>query len=211
MKLCACLVAVGVSVSLQAQAISSDHAFSVKDDIAMVRFSDPSSEPDVPGSDVARRSPDGKYLAIVTTKGLLESDQIESDVTVFRIKEVFDFLQGEEQLPIPRVIATIVSFPHREQTMAYAPVIKDLRWSPDMTSVYFRGESLQGAYRLYVARLDGSGFHAVTPADQSVDRYDVVTNTIAYKASEVGKDEGLASDASRHVTGQVIHARGSMI
>ena len=208
MKLCACLVAVGVSVSLQAQAISSDHAFSVKDDIAMVRFSDPSSEPGVPGSDVARRSPDGKYLAIVTTKGLLESDQIESDVTVFRIKEVFDFLQGEEQLPIPRVIATIVSFPHREQTMAYAPVIKDLRWSPDMTSVYFRGESLQGAYRLYVARLDGSGFHAVTPADQSVDRYDVVTNTIAYKASEVGKDEGLASDTinadARAVTGERI-------
>src|ERR1700723_2670569 len=208
MKLCACLVAVGVAVSPQAQAISPDHAFSVKDDIAMVRFSDPSSEPGDPGSDVARCSPDGKYIVVVTTKGLLESDQIESDVTVFRLQAISDFLKGEDRPPRPRVIATIVSFPHREQTMAYAPVIKDLRCSPDMTSVYFRGESLRGAYQLYVARLDGSEFHALTPADQSVDRYDVVTNTIAYKASEVGKDEGLANDAinadARAVTGEGI-------
>jgi dipeptidyl aminopeptidase/acylaminoacyl peptidase len=208
MKLCAYVIVIGIVVSSQAYASSQDHAFSVKDDIAMVRFSDPTSDPDTPGSNEARRSPDGNYIAVVTTKGLLESDRIESDVSVFRLKEVSDYLKGAEQAPKRRVVATIVSFPHREQTMAYAPVIKDLRWSPDMTSVYFRGESVQGAYQLYTAKLDGSGFHALTPSNQSVDRYDVVTGTIAYKASELGAEQGPSSDRinadARAVTGERI-------
>ena len=106
---------------------------------------------------MAKLSPDGDYVAIVTTKGLLESDQIESNLSVFRLKETFAFLEGAGLPPQPRVIASIVSYPHREQTTAYAPVIKDLRWSSDGMGIYFRGENGAGAYQLYLAKLDGSG------------------------------------------------------
>lgn len=205
MKLCVYIAVTGVTLLHQADAISQDHRFSVKDDIAMVRFSDPSPEPNIPSSNVARCSPDGRYIAVVTTKGLLESDRIESEVIVFRLKEISDFLQGRVESPKPRVIAAIVSFPHREQTVAYAPVIKDLRWSADMTSVYFRGENLQGAYQLYLAKLDGSGFRALSPAHESIDRFDIVGRTILYKSSEFGKDEDAPTDAinrdARAVTG----------
>src|SRR5260370_1041149 len=152
----------------------------------MVRFSEPSSDPDVPGSEIARTSPNGDYVAIVTTKGLLESDQIESDLSVFRLKDTFALLEGAGLPLLPRVIASIVSYPHREQTAAYAPVIKDLRWSTDGRGIYFRGENGAGAYQLYLAKLDGSGCHALTPPNQSVDRFDVVNSTIVYKASMLG-------------------------
>ncbi|RXH58215.1 putative acylaminoacyl-peptidase [Granulicella sibirica] len=159
------------------------HSFSVKDDIAMVRFSDPSFDPAIVGSEIARPSPHGDYVAIVTTKGLLATDEVESDLTVFRMKELSAFLDGEGTRPQPRIVASIVSYPHREQTISYAPVIKDLRWSPDGKGIYFRGENGSGAYQLYLARADGSGSHALTPADQSVDRFDVVADTVVYKVS----------------------------
>jgi hypothetical protein len=98
---------------------------------------------------------------LVTTKGLLDSDQIESDISVFDLEEIFAFLNdATREPPKPRVIATVISFPHREEANAYAAVIKDLRWSPDSTSVYFKGENPTGAYQLYVAKLDVSEFHA---------------------------------------------------
>jgi dipeptidyl aminopeptidase/acylaminoacyl peptidase len=187
---------------------AQDHRFSVKDDIAMTRFSEPSSDADVPGSETAKLSPDGVYVAIVTTKGLLESDQIESDLSVFRLKEVSAFLEGAGPAPQPHVIASVVSYPHREQTVAYAPVIKDLRWSVDGRGIYFRGENASGAYQLYLAKLDGSGFQSLTPANQSVDRFDVVNSTIVYKASMLNGKHGSPSNA---INADALVATGSRI
>src|SRR6266702_2234453 len=96
--------AIGLAALSPVAAIAQEHPFSVKDDIAMARFSEPSSDPDVPGSEMAKPSPDGDYVAIVTTKGLLASDQIASDLSVFRLKEVSAFLEGAAPRPQPRVI-----------------------------------------------------------------------------------------------------------
>jgi len=182
--------AIGFAALSILPARAQDHRFSVKDDIAMVRFSEPSSEPGVLGSETAKPSPDGDYVAIITTKGLLASDQIESDLSVFRLKEVSAFLEGAAPRPQPRVIASIISYPHREQTTAYAPVIKDLRWSSDSKGIYFRGENRSGAYQLYLAKVDGSRLQTLTPANRSVDRFDVVNSAIVYKSSILGEKHG---------------------
>jgi dipeptidyl aminopeptidase/acylaminoacyl peptidase len=190
MNLCVRFAAIGFAALSLLTASAQDHRFSVKDDIAMVRFSNPSSDPDVLGSETAKPSPDGEYVAIVTTKGLLESDQIESDLSVFRLNEISAFFEGAGPPPERRVIASIASYPHREKATAYAPVIQDLRWSSDGRGIYFRGENGAGAYQLYLAKLDGSGFQALTPANQSVDRFDVARSTIVYKASIRGDKHG---------------------
>ena len=173
------------------RAYSQDHLFTVKDDIAMTRFSDPLPDHSVAGSEHVRPSPDGKHIAVVTTKGLLDSDQVESDISVFDLAEVSAFLNdAARQPPQPCVIATIISFPHREEANAYAAVIKDLRWSPDSTSVYFKGEGATGAYQLYVAKLDVSGgFHALTPATESVGRFDLARDLLVYTASQPSEDK----------------------
>lgn len=206
MKPCMRWAAIGIAVLPLARASSQDSSFSVKDDIAMVRFSDPLPNHSIPGSENVRPSPDGRHFAVVTTKGLLNSDQIESDISIFDLKETSAFLNdATRQPPQPRVIAAIVSFPHREEANAYAPVIKDLRWSPDMTSVYFKGENSNGAYQLYVAKLDGSGFHALTPDNDSVGRFDVTKDLVVYTASQPSEDsivhgESINSD-SQVITG----------
>ena len=71
MKSAARLAAIAIAAALPALLNAQEHAFSVKDDIAMVRFSDPSELATEPGSNIVHTSPDGEHYAIVTTKGLL--------------------------------------------------------------------------------------------------------------------------------------------
>jgi len=166
--------------------IAQEHNFSVKDDIAMVRFSDPTADLDNPVSDNAKTSPDGKHVAVVTTRGILASDQIESTVSVFDLNSVDRFLNEATRPPRPRAVATVVSYPHREQLDAYAPVIKDLLWSGDSSHIYFRGESHDGGYQLFEANTDGSGFRSFTSSSEDVDRFEGAGDTIVYTSSRVG-------------------------
>jgi dipeptidyl aminopeptidase/acylaminoacyl peptidase len=172
-------------VTACAGASNQVHPFTVKDDIAMVRFSEPFSEPDLLGSDIAPQSPDGKYFAVVTSRGLLESDQIESRILIFSRDRVRAFMRSapSSQSFTPRVVATVVGTMRQGGAVPYAKVIEDLRWSTDMTRIYFKGVGPSGAYQIYEAKIDGSGFRALTPAKWSVDRYDVQKDTIAYTAS----------------------------
>lgn len=184
-----CLCISLVMVTAVSECSAQDRPFTVRDDISMVRFSDPLPNHGIPGSENVSRSPDGKHFAVVTTKGLLDSDQIESDIILFDRDEISAFLNDvSNQPPKPRVIASIISFPHREEANAYAPVIKDLHWAPDAANVYFKGEALTGTYRLYVAKIDGSGFHALTSESISVGRFDVAKDLIVFTASQPQKD-----------------------
>jgi len=188
---------------------SQDHPFSVKDDIAMVRFSDPSAEDEAPDSIPATNSPDGKYVAIVTTRGLLESNEVESAISIFELEEVRNAVNNPTRiLPKPLVIASITSFPHREQTVPYAPVIKDVRWSENGRYIYFRGEDREGAYQLYQVSTDGRGLRTLTPTTQSVDRFDLTRGAIVYTATMPGSAHrsqvGFINEDARDVTGMRI-------
>ncbi|WP_263408852.1 hypothetical protein [Terriglobus tenax] len=168
-------------------ALSQQRAFSVVDDIAMVRFSDPSPEESDAAAKSASMSPDGRHIAVVTTRGLLDSNRIESRISVFAVSDIQRLLRDPLQKSIqPRLVATIASFPHHEQTVPYAPVIKDLRWSANGKLLYFRGESLRGAYQLYRANTDGSGFHRLTPETFSVNQFDMTNSRVVYTSARIG-------------------------
>jgi hypothetical protein len=148
-----CVVMMGRIAVVKCAAQS--HSFTVRDDIEMTRFSDPRPIPGEASSELARRSPDGKYFAVVTTKGILKVDHLESRVLIFSVANARVVLNSARIRSLnPRVIATLESFPHHREGSAYASVIKDLRWSPDSTCVYYRGEGLNGNYRLYRAGID---------------------------------------------------------
>jgi dipeptidyl aminopeptidase/acylaminoacyl peptidase len=185
MKYWSCCAILAGLLGAGVNASSQNPPFTVEDDIAMVRFSDPYPRSAVPGSDILPRSPDGRYFAMVTTKGLLKSDEIESQISIFDRDVIKVSVQPKVlQYPsAPRVIATIVGSPNYEASHPAMALINDLQWSSDMTRVYFKGENRQGAYQLFVAMVDGSGFHALTPPNHSVDHFDIEGDTIAYTAS----------------------------
>jgi hypothetical protein len=110
--------------------------------------------------------------------------------------------------PRPHLLATVVSYPHREQTIAYAPVIKDVRWSPDGTQLVYKAESLQGRFQLCFARINGSHRAILSSRNQDVDQFDIVGDTIVYTAS-VGDDQAerstLINPDARAVTGSLLY------
>lgn len=164
---------------------AQQHAFTVRDDIAMKRISYPLAEPSVPGSEIARPSPDGRFVAIVTTRGILASDLVESQILVFDLRNVSRFLSTPATpSPRARVIASLQSYPHHIETNAYAPVIKDVRWSADSRHVFFRAENTHGNYQLCTAGIDATQLIYLTPANRSVDHFDVIGGAVVFTAGD---------------------------
>lgn len=167
------------------RAQAQQHAFTVADDIAMRRISSPLAEPSVPGSEIAWPSPNGRFVAIVTTRGILETDLVESQVMVFDLRDVSNFLSTPTMSsPKARVIASVQSYPHHIEMNAYAPVIKDVRWSSDSTLVFFRAENMHGNYQLCTAGVAATKLVYLTPPNRSVDHFDVIGRTVVFNAGD---------------------------
>lgn len=159
-------------------AYSQDRPFTVRDDIAMRRFSEPEPDSSDPASQFASTSPHGRYMAVVTSRGLLDSDLIQSELRIVSVKQSRLALDGSAPLRAPRVAATLTSFPHHEETRAYVAMIKDLRWSDDERFLYFKGETANGIYRLYRVPSGRGHAQALTPPNLSLGRFDVVGNDV---------------------------------
>lgn len=204
LSFCFSIIVAGVAIM---ECAGQSHPFTVKDDIEMTRFSNPRSVPGLVDNEVAQRSPNGKYFAVVTTKGILKSDRLASKIAIFDTTDVSATLNSAtNRLINPRVIATVVSFPHHHEVSSYASVITDVRWSLDSTRVYYIGEELDGTYRLYFVKINGSAPVALTPRGQSVTQYVIAGDMIIYREepehSQLQTPDGFINADARAVTGQ---------
>jgi hypothetical protein len=179
-----------------AQSSAQLHAFTVKDDIAMARFNDPSFEVNDPRGSTTKYSPNGRYAAVVTSKGLLQSDEVESDISVFDLSEVSRYLRDpSSERPRPRIVATVVARPFGNQITAFSPVIKDIRWSANSARLYFLKRTPDGTAQIAETSLVGNEVRTLSPPEYDVRCFDVVAGTVAFLASHVEDRAGLDVDA----------------
>jgi dipeptidyl aminopeptidase/acylaminoacyl peptidase len=188
-------------------AVAQNHAFTVRDDIEMSRFSDPSAEEK--GSS-AKLSPDGKYFAVVTSKGLLDEDKIESAILLFDSQTALRSLRntGRASDVRPRILAKIAAVPDKQASHAYAAVITSLRWSLDSRYLYFIGEDSGRNYRLSVVEIETGRLRVLSLPGYNVTRFDIANGTLVYTAWRAGDGDqndhywGLPVNAdARSVTG----------
>jgi dipeptidyl aminopeptidase/acylaminoacyl peptidase len=160
---------------------AQEHGFSVHDSIEMVRFSDSSA---TLSGRVVHMSPDGKHIAVVTSRGIIKSNETESSLWTFDVKAIQHFLDSQEAglPPRPRLIAKIAAVPEVISVVAYAPVISDITWSSDSQNIFFLGQSSQGEHRLYRAGLSSSGLHMLTHTGYDVLSYVIDKQFIVVKA-----------------------------
>ena len=188
----------GQRLTRESASQSSGRHFTVKDSIEMARFERGGGEPVL--------SPDKKYFATVTSRGLLSSNEIESTLWLLSSREVRESLRasGVTTVLVPRILARLAAIPRLEYLNSYELLITNVRWAPDSQSVFFLGQNSRGKRQLNQADVRSGAVHTLTPVDYDVIQFEFAGSNIAYVAAPPGKSkpagETINSDA-RDVTG----------
>lgn len=168
-----------VSIKVAAQS----RFFSVEDSISMTTFNRPSGTDATSQTDY---SPDGRYVTVVTSRGLLATNQIESTIWLLKADAVSHFLKGDDASPpkdaVPHRIATIRATPDISTNDTYMSMISDIQWSQDSRRLYFLGMDSHHERRLYELVLSTGVSKALTPIGWGVRQYTVVGPRVAYSA-----------------------------
>jgi dipeptidyl aminopeptidase/acylaminoacyl peptidase len=159
---------------------SQEHQFSVVDSIGMTHFSDPS---DRRRDSAPQSSPDGKYLLVVTSRGVIDSNRIESTIWLFDNATIQHSLENEAtDLVPPRMLARWSGVPPG-QVDSYFPVITSVRWAPDSRSVYFLTYVSVTQRRLFNVKIGSGVVHALTRSDLNVVLYSIANGVVAFTAT----------------------------
>jgi dipeptidyl aminopeptidase/acylaminoacyl peptidase len=155
-------------------------SFSVRDGIEMTTFSDPYTRI----SDTqCQQSPDGRHFFVVTTKGILATDQLQSELWLFDIASVTDYLEGRSgHAPQPQLLARRKMVPRAIQYNSYGAVITKAQWSSDSRSILFLGEQFNVSLRIYRVEIRDGRLHAITPANINVEDFSEAAGTVVFSA-----------------------------
>lgn len=160
--------------------------FSVEDSIRMQRFNGQSLDSQGAVA-IANDSPNGRYSVVLTSKGLVDSDEIASTLWLVNYRKLRSKLSSPRLATsvAPSALATIAAPPMSDArgTGVYGSVISNVQWSADSGSVYFLGENHQGNRQLYRVSIHSRIQRALTSVDQDVESFSLVGTTIFYRAS----------------------------
>ncbi len=149
--------------------------FSVGDSIGIARFTVPS--PDAK-QQVPLFSPDGRYFVVVTQRGNVRADTLESTLWLFDARAV-----GNARETHPKPLATLsgrtVSMDNNEGLLT----LRALRWSDDGRSLLFLGRSGGTDWRLFSVRADEGVLRQLTPDGQNVGCFVQRGALIAYSVA----------------------------
>jgi dipeptidyl aminopeptidase/acylaminoacyl peptidase len=190
---------------------AQQHPFTVKDDIEMVRFSNPLAPED---ATVVKVSPNGRYFAVVTSKGIIESDEIESTISLYKSAECEAFLRDPNAgaAPWPQTLIKVSAVLTTEQSSGYGAVITNLRWTSSSDGLYFLAEGVRGERRLYRITIASKQVRPISLKGYHVERFDFTKEVAVYSAwhpgssqrpMEENENDTIKADA-RVVTGQSI-------
>ena len=171
--------------------------FTVGDSIGMSRFGRLDDEPVF--------SPDGKYVATVTSRGIIATDSIESTLWMFKTGAIRSYLQqgGSQSGVVPKIAARLSAVPKAPYSSSYEPIISNLVWTEDSRGLLFLAQNALGKHQLFRVGIDQKKPLPVTPPGQDVTQFDFAAGTLVYRVEEpVRPTEGapVNSDA-RDITG----------
>ncbi len=174
----ACFTLFVVGLTLPQELRANQSGFSVTDSIEMSRFNTPGGRG---SSDGAEYSPDGRFVVVVTSRGVIASNRIESKISLFESNDLRQFVKSELIVaPKPRVLATLDGVPSVQSFGVYKGVISNVRWSADSQTLYFLASDGREKQGLFAVGVDGAKFRRLSLHNQDVQNFDLSTKTIAY-------------------------------
>jgi hypothetical protein len=161
-------------------ACGQKRSFTVQDSIEMTTFSDPDQgRPNPP----VKASPDGKYFAVVTSRGIVASNKVESTIRIYETDQVQKSLGDPNHKNMHDKILVVHSvIPTVSAINAYQPVISGVRWSLDSHSIYFLEQNSSGERQLYRSALSDGLSCALTPVGYDVQNFDIAKDAVVFNA-----------------------------
>jgi dipeptidyl aminopeptidase/acylaminoacyl peptidase len=152
----------------------------------MQRFNDQSLDA-LGATTLFNDSPDGKYSVVLTSKGLIDSDKIQSTLWLVDYQSLRIAFQSPRVILPPRLsaIVSIAASPTgtAHGTGSYGSVISGVRWSSDSGLIYFLGENSRGNRQLYKVPIHSHDAQPLTSEEGDVESFDIAGNVILYRAS----------------------------
>jgi dipeptidyl aminopeptidase/acylaminoacyl peptidase len=173
--------------------------FTIKDSIEFSQFANPTfwtTNQDRPVEPLI--SPDGKKALVVTFRGIISNNTIESTIWLFDWPPIIQFAaQTSGVPPAPRVVA-------RFAATSNTPVISDIRWLRDSNRIAFLARSDAAPQQLYVVDTDSGKISKVSDAGGEVSSYDIEGETVVYTtlkdpAAAVADQDDLVAVAGRDI------------
>ncbi len=188
--------------SAYSKTLNSQSAFSVRNSIEMNTFSDPFTRS--PGA-IAKEAPDGSGFVVITTRGHIESNKLESCVWYFSRKVLEAYLSHKNiPPPRPRLLLKRLGTPMARQSNSYGSLISVASWSPDSRSLLLLVEEARGYHHLYRVAVTGNSAVDLTPQEEGDVSAPVMHgNTLAYLLSvSQGRTPNHAEEPAKVVTGK---------
>jgi dipeptidyl aminopeptidase/acylaminoacyl peptidase len=194
--------------------IAEQHDFSVEDSIRMSRFNDFYADGRRSSISV---SPDRRHYLLLTSRGLLESNRIESTLWLLDSSSVEQLRRRPNRSTklSPSALVKIAAVPEDTdvRTGIYSSVIARVRWSATSDSVYFLAQSVSGERRLYNVAIRTRKAVPVSPPGVDVANYDLSGSTLIFLATRASDRAGESrelrdarSSQNPAVTGIPFHA-----
>jgi hypothetical protein len=182
--------------------------FTVSDSIQMVHFNDPSERSS--NSPVVTVSPDGSTALLVTTKGMVASNEVESTLWAVDLRAVTRYLEEKstDARPSPKRIATVRGQLRSLQSGSYGSLITKARWALDSKSIWMLVEHENARRELENVDTITGLTKSMSEKGYSVDDYNVDDRGVLYSADKLQQD---ASSDTTETTGVFDTVRGISI
>lgn len=182
--------------------------FTVRDSIELTTFNEPS---ELLQDTKPIFSPDGKHFLIVTSRGIVDTDQVESKLWIYNTTAVQSFLGENDSTSElkPRLLAKVVGSPVAYTLDSYGGMITDPRWNADSLHFYFLRQAENGDRELCESDRQTRAVKRLTPIGYDISRYAVTAGmTVALIQRQMRDDSNNAmffgrkiNKSARDVTG----------
>jgi dipeptidyl aminopeptidase/acylaminoacyl peptidase len=144
-------------------------SMTVRDSIEKVTFIDDAYN----GSELADFSPDGRHFFVMTERGVLQSNRVETTIRLFDTASVSDSLKrpSTERFPDPSALVKMATLSNM-MTLSNGDAITEARWTPDSESIAFLGRDNNFERHLFVVTIKDGQVKQLTPNGQDVTGFD---------------------------------------
>jgi len=163
--------------------LSQTGSFTVSDSIQMTHFNDPTRNTANPPA--WKISPDGANVLLVTTRGIVAEDEVESTLWILDLRAVSKFLEERDSRtpPSPKEIVRAKGQLRANQGDSNGALITDCQWSSDSTAIYMLMEKQGGRRELDRVNVFTGREERMSPEDSNVDNYEVDSRGVLYSAA----------------------------